>query len=108
MEDIFVKPNMNLSERTVELYDPTGKFVCMTDNIVVLNDILLQIRRHYKEKGDQTGLSGYYFKWKEVIGTDDEDNDRIAEHTVNINKYGHTTEPGLAKVLSEQLHELYS
>lgn len=108
MEDIFVKPNLELSDRTVELYDPAGNFVCKTNNLIVINDILLQIKRHYKEKDDQTGLSGYCFKWKEVIGIDDEGNDRVVEHTVNINKYGHTAEPGLGGLLSKQLHELYS
>ena len=54
MEDIFVKPNLELSDRTVELYDPAGNFVCKTNNLIVVNDILLQIKRHYKENDEQT------------------------------------------------------
>ena len=58
-QDIFVRVNPDLIDESVEVYDPNGELLCLTNRYIVFLDICLQILRHY---GYNAPLepSGYY------------------------------------------------
>ena len=77
-EDIFVKPHMDIYDNSVEIYDPNGDLVCITNRYIVFLDICLQIMRHY---GYNAPLepSGYYCMFNSTR-IDIKKNGAVSEH----------------------------
>ena len=92
-EDIFVTPHPELTDKSVEVYDPEDRMICTADRHPVFLDICLQVMRHY---GYDAPLepSGYYCM---LDGT-----------RIDIRKNGSVTEhpEGFFDLETSQLEEL--
>ena len=91
--DVFVIPHTELIDNSVEIYDPNGRLVCITNREIVFMDVCLQIMRHYGYNAPLEN-SGYYCMFNNV--------------RIDIRKNGSITQhpEGFFDLLTYQLQEL--